>query len=74
MTATTYTPAEFAAAFPRARAHETATSFIAVEHHPKQRPDVADLIPAGHDAIQVGYTNASRSRTVTRFAIVPVAE
>lgn len=73
---TAYNPAEFATAFPRAAGCDHAEMFIAVEHSAKIfRVEVpADMIPSGMKAVQVGYTNRSKTKRVTRFAIVAATE
>lgn len=73
MNTTTYTPAEFAATFPRARGHELAVSYVAIHHHPKKFVSEAEA-PVGFKAVKVGHTNISSTKTVTRFAIIPAAE
>lgn len=69
MTISTYTPAEFAASFPRARNYDGAISYIAIEHNPKDR-DITNQAEAFGLVVELGRTNVSRSKTVTRFAVV----
>lgn len=69
----THTPAEFAIVFPRARGRAGAIRFVSCETSPKTIVHADDVpVAPGERAIEVGYTNASRSRKVTRFAIVAV--
>lgn len=73
MQAEIITPAEFAARFPRARAHEGAATYVIVEHAPRAvsaATKEAEIAAAGRPITQVGYTNASRSKTITRFAVL----
>lgn len=74
MTITTYTPAEFAATFPRARGHVEAVSYVAVAHHPKAWGKAEAEAAAFGKIVKVGHTNISNSKAVTRFAVLPVEE
>lgn len=73
MHATTYTTDEFARAFPRARGHHAALSYVAIAHHPKAWSDAETEARAFGNAVRVGGTNISNSKAVTRFAILPEA-
>lgn len=67
-----FTTAEFAAEFPRARAHDAAIRYVAVHSHPDTIVKPSQIeVQDGEAAVQVGYTNKSRSKKITRFAIVP---
>lgn len=75
MTFTTYTPAEFAASFPRARADERAVRYLSIEHNPRDFSEVeaaaASTVCGDLSVIKIGYTNKSRSKTTSRYAIIP---
>lgn len=71
MTTRTFTPAEFAAEFPRARNHDAAIRYVAVTHHPRQIVRASDIACAMDEvAVAVGHTNKSGTKTISRFAIV----
>lgn len=73
MMTTTYTPAEFAAKFPRARGNDAAVSYVAVNHHPRDFGTIDTARKFGN-AVFVGRTNISGTKAVSRFAILPAGE
>lgn len=75
-TQTTMTPAKYAATFPRARGADNALRYVVVDHHPDAWQRAADAAEAearladGEELVQVGYTNKSRTKKITRYAVV----
>lgn len=74
MTARTFTPAQFAAEFPRAAGHDDAIRYVAVDCHPQAVPSEREIAASacGLDevAVLVGRTNRSGTKCVARYAIV----
>ena len=67
----TYTPDEFAAEFPKANGHIAALRYVAIHTHPRHIVRASDIaVRDGEAAVEVGYTNKSRSKKIVRFAIV----
>ena len=67
---------EFAETYPTARDHPEAIKYlVAIDHHPSSRPEPGKaIIPLGFKAVVVGYTNKTRTKTTTRFAVVPYTD
>lgn len=75
MAFTTYTTEEFRATFPHARGHDAAVSYLSKTSGPftSCQSVPSRMVPDGHVAVVVGYTNHSRRRQTARWAIIPAA-